>query len=208
MRKIVGHIPKDETTNIHSLSFDEAIKKSQYPASYDDSKWINYPDFYTDYRYILGTIGHNPMITIGINPSTAQADILDHTLKSVNRVSNYSGYDSFIMFNVYAQRATKPSDMDQIFNVKLHEENMKAFKWALERSGPHPILWAAWGTLIKIRPYLVQCLKDMIAISKTFNVRWVTAGKKSKDGHPHHPLNLSKGCHFDDFDVKKYVCHL
>ena len=45
------------------------------------------PDFYSEYRYILGTAGKKPLITIGINPSTAEPDNLDNTLKSVERIA-------------------------------------------------------------------------------------------------------------------------
>ena len=38
---------------------------------------------------------------------------LDNTLKSVERIAHAGGFDSFIMFNVYAQRATRPQDMDK-----------------------------------------------------------------------------------------------
>ncbi len=200
----MGHIPYDESTKIKILSFDEAMKKDNV-SLYDTSKWIYYPGFYCEYRYILGTVGCKPIITIGINPSTAQAGNLDNTLKSVNRVALKNGYDSFIMFNVYAQRATKPSDIDKVFNMNLHEENMKAFRWALERSGSSPVIWAAWGTAIEKRPYLKDCLKDMFEIAKEYNARWVTAGNKSKNGHPHHPLYLSKSCIFDGFDIKAYI---
>ncbi|MFR6424354.1 MAG: DUF1643 domain-containing protein, partial [Oscillospiraceae bacterium] len=48
----------------------------------------------------------NPLICIGINPSTAQPGDLDNTLKSVERIALGNGYDSFTMFNVYPQRAT------------------------------------------------------------------------------------------------------
>lgn len=90
--------------------------------------------------------------------------MLDNTLKSVERIAHRNSYDSFIMFNVYAQRATKPTDLDQIFNKKLHAENMKAFRWVLEHAGSKPNIWAAWGTSIEQRKYLKNCLKDMIAI--------------------------------------------
>ena len=53
---------------------------------------------------------------IGINPSTAVPDRLDNTLKSAQRIALFNGYDSFIMFNVYAQRATDPDDMEKTMN--------------------------------------------------------------------------------------------
>ena len=197
------NVPSEKYTKV--LSFKEVLKISESLPGYDTSKWIYFPNFYTEYRYILGTVGNRPIITIGINPSTAQAGELDNTLKSVVRVANRNGLDSFIMLNVYAQRATKPTDMDKEFNVQLHKENMEAFRWALEHSGGTPAIWAAWGTLIGVRPYLKDCLRDMIEIAKEYGVRWVTAGTKSKAGHPHHPLYLPKESYFEDFDIEQYL---
>ena len=125
------HIPCGDSRNVELLPFEEALELSGHSDSYDKDAWIYVPDFYTEYRYILGTRGRNPLICIGINPSTAAPDDLDNTLKSVSRIAGGNGFDSWIMFNVYAQRATRPDDMDRELNTALHRENMKAFSWVL-----------------------------------------------------------------------------
>ena len=170
------------------------------------SKWLYVPNFYSEYRYILGTKGEKPLICVGINPSTAAPDDLDNTLKSVERVAHHNGFDSFIMFNVYAQRATNPDDMEQTCNQTLHEENMRAFDYALslDRAGA-PAVWAAWGTIIEKRDYLPDCVRDMIAVGNARGARWYSAGKKSKKGHPHHPLYLRKDSLLEEFDVGGYL---
>ena len=138
------HIPKQESNCIDILTFEAARTSNRDSLEYDKHKWIYIPDFYSEYRYILGTVGKNPLITIGINPSTASPEDLDNTLKSVERIALANGFDSFIMFNVYAQRATNPDDMDKRFNERLHNENMKAFRWVLEQAKENPTIWAAW----------------------------------------------------------------
>ena len=116
------HIPTCETQKLEILSFSEALENEKNGSyEYDINKWIYVPNEYVDYRYILGTRGENPLICIGINPSTAKPDDLDNTLKSVERTARFNGYDSFIMFNVYAQRATNPNDMDSCNNEFLHK---------------------------------------------------------------------------------------
>lgn len=110
------HIPSvSNTANLQNiLSFDEALSKTQEPQKeYDYSKWLYVPCEYSEYRYILGTRGQKPLICIGINPSTAAPDNLDNTLKSVQRIASCNGFDSFIMFNLYPQRATNPDDMEK-----------------------------------------------------------------------------------------------
>ena len=124
------HIPSSTTKEIEVLTFEKALAGGSVK-SYDTDKWLYVPDFYSEYRYILGTRGIKPLVCIGINPSTAEPDNLDNTLKSAQRIANYNGYDSFIMFNVYAQRATNPDHMEKEANPLLHRENMKACEYIL-----------------------------------------------------------------------------
>jgi len=202
------HIPVCETNQLEIISFEDALRnEAQGSFEYDTSKWLYVPNAYTEYRYILGTRGENPLICIGINPSTAKPDELDNTLKSVERTAAFNGFDSFIMFNVYAQRATNPKDMDSEFNKSLHNENMNAFHYILSLygEGKTPAVWAAWGTIIEKRPYLIPCVKDMIEIGNQFGAKWYTVGKRSVKGHPHHPLYLKNNSPVDDFDIESYI---
>lgn len=204
------HIPACETNQLELVRFDQALEAASHPSpDYDVSQWLYVPNFYSEYRYILGTRGERPLICIGINPSTAAPDNLDNTLKSVERVALHNGYDSFIMFNVYAQRATDPDDMELTYNPELHRENMRAFDYALslDRAGA-PAVWAAWGTIIEKRDYLPDCVRDMIHIGAARHAVWYSAGKRSKKGHPHHPLYLRKDSPLEPFDVEAYLDHL
>jgi hypothetical protein len=198
------HIPSTPTAALELLSFQEALERSGHTGDYDPKQWLYVPDFYTEYRYILATRGQKPLICIGINPSTAAPDNLDNTLKSVQRIALGNGFDSFVMFNVYAQRATRPQDMEKTLNATLHRENMAAFDYILAHSGPQPSVWAAWGSIIEVRDYLKDCVLDMIDIGRRYNAQWYTAGARSKKGHPHHPLYLKKDSGLDEFDVAAY----
>ena len=202
------HIPSSTTVEIEVLSFEDALVPSE-TEKYDRARWLYVPDFYSEYRYILGTRGKRPLICIGINPSTAEPDNLDNTLKSAERIALHNGYDSFIMFNVYAQRATDPDDMEREFNSMMHVENMKAFEYVLSLSETAPVVWAAWGTIIEKRDYLRTCVLDMIALGEKYGAQWFTAGKRSKaKGHPHHPLYLKKDSVLDPFDARAYCLGL
>ena len=101
------HIPQGPTAALALEPFDEALAAALRPsADYDIERWLYVPNHYSEYRYILGTRGQMPLICMGINPSTAAPDALDPTLQSAQRIALANGYDSFLMFNVYAQRAT------------------------------------------------------------------------------------------------------
>lgn len=202
------HIPQCETKDIDILTFQEALETEKDGSfEYNREKWLYVPNAYTEYRYILGTRGENPLICIGINPSTAKPDDLDNTLKSVERTALFNGYDSFIMFNVYAQRATNPKDMDGCFNSLLHRENMNAFRYILSSSGEGntPAVWAAWGTIIEKRPYLIPCVTEMVKIGNEYGAKWFTVGKRSVKGHPHHPLYLKNNSPTEEFDIGEYL---
>ena len=199
------HIPKQETALLELVTFQQALEAANTPSpDYDIQKWLYAPNFYSEYRYILGTRGEKPLICIGINPSTAEPDNLDNTLKSVERIALGNGYDSFIMFNVYAQRATDPDTMEQSCNEALHRENLEAFRYVLSISHA-PAVWAAWGTIIEKRDYLSRCLRDMLAVGEELGAKWYCAGKVSKKGHPHHPLYLRKDEKIKEFDVARYL---
>ncbi len=203
----MAHIPTSATTEIDILTFEDALSQST-SSDYDRLRWLYVPDFYSEYRYILGTRGKNPLITVGINPSTAAPDALDNTLKSVERIAAGNGFDSFIMFNVYAQRATDPDHMERELNSALHRENMAAFEYILSLS-PSPHIWAAWGTIIKKRDYLAGCVSDMIRLGEAHGAAWYTCGERSKNGgHPQHPLYLKKDSLLEPFDAEEYICSL
>ena len=202
------HIPGCPTTQTEILPFARALEDAQSPSpDYDVGRWLYVPNTYREYRYILATRGTRPLICVGVNPSTAAPGDLDPTLKSVERVARFNGYDSFIMFNVDAQRATRPQDMERERNEALHRENMAAFAYALSLS-EEPAVWAAWGTVIEQRPYLPGCVRDMIEIGRSHGARWFTAGARSKKGHPHHPLYLRGDSTLEFFDAAAYAAAL
>ena len=109
------------------------------------------------------------------------------------------------MFNVYAQRATRPDDMDRQFNETLHRENMEAFRYCLSLAGEHPAVWAAWGAIIEKREYLMDCVWEMAGIGQQYGAVWLKAGPLSKKGHPHHPLYLKKDCPLEPFPMEDYL---
>ena len=199
------HIPQGTTDQLELVTFRQALEAANTPNPYYDiDEWLYAPNFYSEYRYILGTRGKNPLICIGINPSTAQPGDLDNTLKSVERIAHGNGFDSFIMFNVYAQRATNPDAMEKECNLALHKENLKAFRYVLSIS-EKPTVWAAWGAIIEKRGYLADCVRDMVAVGQEYDAQWCCAGAISKKGHPHHPLYLRKDEKIKPFDIEHYL---
>lgn len=199
------HIPQGTTNTLTLEMFEPALEAALRPsAEYDVAHWLYVPHTYSEYRYILGTRGKKPLICVGINPSTAAPDALDPTLQSAQRIALNNGYDSFLMFNVYAQRATSPDDMERVCNAALHAENRKAFRYLLSLS-EHPMIWAAWGNIIEKRTYLLDCMRDFVSDGQAVGAQWFTAGPPLKTGHPHHPLYLKATTPLLPFDINAYL---
>lgn len=200
------HIPSAPTQALSVLSFAQALE-GRDESDYDRERWLYVPDFYSDYRYILGVRGDDPLICIGVNPSTAAPGALDNTLKSVARIAEGNGYDGWFMLNIYAQRATRPDDMDQHPNQALHRENLEAFGYVLSLvgQGRRPAVWAAWGAVIEKRAYLPDCVRDFLALGRQYGADWYHVGPLSKAGHPHHPLYLPKLARTEPFDIDTYL---
>lgn len=170
----------------------------------NNKDWLYEKNEENTVRYILGTKGKNPLLCFGINPSTAETENLDNTLKSVERLSLNNGFDSWIMLNIYPQRATDPNDIHKNFDIFIHESNLTVINKLLSEL-PNPTIWAAWGTLIEKRPFLINCLQDIHKLTSSHNCSWVTIGNQSAKGHPHHPLYLSSTTRLEPFKIDDYV---
>lgn len=170
--------------------------------------WIYETNADNSARFVLGEKGSNPLVCIGVNPSTATPEKLDPTLQRVKAWSQRLGYDGWIMLNLYPQRATNPNDLhekcDDDYAV-MNNEKITNCLWNFRKI----TLWAAWGTLIEKREYLAILLKH---INNDFNIyignqkrNWITIGKRSNAGHPHHPLYLRNNAEVAEFDIKEYL---
>jgi hypothetical protein len=142
------------------------------------------------------------LIFLGLNPSTAEPKNLDQTLKSVERITIRNDFTSWVALNLYPQRATNPNELHALCDRSLHRSNLKHIENVLMFA--QPVIWAAWGTGITKRPYLLDCLMDIYDVLTEYDCSWVTFGLVSKDGHPHHPLYLRQDSEMKDFDIEGY----
>ena len=59
-----------------------------------------------------------------MNPSAANEEYSDRTINRIIGASQKLGYDGWIVANVYPERATNASDLDE-FNLELAAENVR-----------------------------------------------------------------------------------
>lgn len=166
-------------------------------------RWVYEHNHDNSARFVLGTEGDKPIVCFGINPSTAEPNNLDNTIRRVERFAKINGYDSWLMFNIYPQRATDPNDLHQTFDSTLHTLNKTYISKKLQRK--NLTLWAAWGTLIVRRKYFADCLRDINDIASENNCRWIFLGSLTKEGHPRHPLYLPYSAAPANFDMETYL---
>lgn len=168
--------------------------------------WLYFNNKSNTHRYILGEKGEKMLACIGVNPSTAKPNELDNTLKSVKRIAESNGYDGWIMYNLYPQRATNPIDLDNEIDYDENLTNMVSIQKSLENFKIDNI-WLAWGDLIDTREYLKFCL---------YNLNWYLSNSKRDynfkivdiptiAGNPKHPLYKNSNSELYDFDLQKYI---
>jgi len=179
----------------------KSCKKKIHKVTINEENWIYRASDDDKTRYILGIDGKRPLICFGINPSTARPGNTDPTIRSVSRIAKHNGYDSWIMLNIYPQRATDPDNIDQNINSELLNENLYYIDEILELYKPDE-LWAAWGNLIKKRDFLKDCFTEISKIVKKHQSNWIAFGEINKSGHPRHPLFIRTDSIRFRFDYK------
>lgn len=123
---------------------------------------------------------------IMVNPSTADAEVDDATIRKLVGFSQRLGFGRFIVGNKFAWRATDVSEL----------------KTAADPVGPDNDAWLsrifvdadihimAWGPLGKLPPKLRSRFKDIRRMAAMSGTPLYCLGT-SQDGQPRHPLMLA-----------------
>jgi len=154
-------------------------------------------------RFVLGTLGDNPLVCMGVNPSTAAPGDPDLTVSKVMGFASRYGFDSWVMLNLYPQRSTNPTGMHLAHCPELQAENEKNIAEFIDGRGLTVL--AAWGQLIETRTYLPQMLKGIVSLADASECNWVSIGDLLKSGHPRHPSRARYAWPLQNFDVGTYL---
>lgn len=155
-------------------------------------------------RFILGKNGEKKLFVIGLNPSTANKEESDTTVAKVEKVARNSGFDGFVMSNLYPLRSTDPNGLPTEVDPELFQLNIDKII-AIAQNEISPVFWAAWGGDIMLRPYLADALRTLGQTVEALNGQWVNYGELRKDGHPKHPSRLAYAWKFTPFDINAYA---
>lgn len=135
------------------------------------------------YRYSLwrcwGPASGRYVMFVGLNPSTADELLNDPTIRRCIAYARSWGYAGLCMANIFAFRATQPADMKACLDP-IGPENDRYLLRLFQLAG---VVVAAWGT-------------DGAHLSRGEAVNALLPKlhclKRTKDGHPGHPLYLRK----------------
>lgn len=143
------------------------------------------------YRYLLTRRWDRdlPMaVFIMLNPSTADAIVVDPTIRRCITFARSLKAGGVIVTNLFALRSTNPQTL-HTHPAPVGPDNDAVLSWVLSgRHGPVGPVVAAWG----IHGTLLDRGESVTRLMKACNVRPLCLGV-TKDGHPRHPLYLSNG---------------
>jgi hypothetical protein len=121
------------------------------------------------------------ILWIGMNPSTAQADVDDSTVRREMAFTRRMGADIYVKVNVMDYRSTNPKALLSV-DPRSPQNLETIVGLATDRDCVRVI--AAWGALPKpLRQYA-----DDVVVS--LRGRQIYCMGKTKDGFPRHPLYL------------------
>lgn len=139
------------------------------------------------YRYTLTRdwdVSRTACVFIGLNPSTADAQVDDPTIRRCIGFARAWGYGAFIMLNLFAWRATRPADMlaadDPVgpLNDDIIRETCR---------GRYVVAcWGAHGHHAKRDDRVMALLRGIGIVPAALGL---TAA-----GQPRHPLYLRRDC--------------
>jgi len=171
-----------------------------------DSENQKYIDEYTlCCRYLLEKKGNHELIVLGLNPSIADSEVPDRTMKKVMHYAEQEGFDGFAMINLYPRRAIKPYNLRE-FNQKIHKKNLEKIDSLFLQIDNPIILLAFGGNIMKIK-FLTTCLFDVYNVLRKYNPSWKCLDV-GKTGFPKHPLYLRKSLKMKSFDIDNFISSL
>lgn len=117
---------------------------------------------------------------IGLNPSTANADTDDNTIRRVKSIAKYWGYGGVYMMNLFTFISTDPNKLNltdgNIFN---------ADSWLITIADRCEVIIFAWGNF--------KVLGRDKEVKEMFPDAW--ALQINKNGSPKHPLYVKADTH-------------
>ena len=117
------------------------------------------------------------VLFIGLNPSTADEEEDDNTIRRCKRFAADWGYGAVCMANLFAGRATEPKEMMKLSDPVGYENN----SWLLDLARGADLIVCAWGN----DGTYMQRDNEVLTLLSEYKLMCLV---KNKSGTPKHPL--------------------
>lgn len=133
------------------------------------------------YRYRLTRGAGRLLAFVMLNPSTADAEQDDPTIRRCLGFAAREGFDGIEVCNVYAWRATDPRELMHAPNpFRDNDDHL------LSLAVRHNLIVCAWGS--KAMPSHVEHVRRTLSANRGGHVARLVCLGVNKDGSPKHPL--------------------
>lgn len=148
------------------------------------------------YRYLLRRTWNHDLprvLFVMLNPSTADAEVDDATIRSCMRLCRSWNYGSFEVVNLYGWRATDPKALFAAAEP-VGDRNDRIIETAIERCD---LVIFAWGAH-KMVNSRARAMRDLVLMHRP----QVFCLGTTKAGHPKHPLYIKSGTPLQAFSAQ------
>ena len=153
------------------------------------------------WRYTLGKAGRRPLLTLGLNPSTATQEKADQTVARVQKVAALHGFDGFVMLNLYPVRATDYRTLPAKVNAEAFDRNLQVIEEVVAQH-ERPTLWAAWGSPVVHHGYFLKARDTLYERLAKYRPDWRRLGELTAGGHPRHASRLNCNWALEAFEIE------
>lgn len=141
------------------------------------------------YRYSLwrrwgGDFEDKFVLFLGLNPSTADGDVDDATIRKCVEFADQWGFKKLCMANLFAFRATQPTDMKKALDP-VGPMNDAQLKTLLEDAALVVCAWGNDGKHLQRDDKVTAILQSRASVVKCFQL--------NSNGTPKHPLYVAYG---------------
>jgi len=143
------------------------------------------------YRYVLSRqwdLNKGTCLFIGLNPSTADENEDDPTLRRCVNFAKEWGYGKYVMLNLFAYRSTDPSELKRQAKPIGYKNNFH-IKEQCNKAELIVIAWGNHGSLLERDKQVLKLLKNYP----------IYCFKVTKQGQPAHPLYQPKTAKLIEF---------
>lgn len=148
------------------------------------------------YRYRLSRqwSGARAIGFVMLNPSTADADVDDPTIRRCVKFAQREGAGGIVVANLFAYRAAKPIELSRAREPfgPLNRQTLRELgEWSHRSGSPIICAWGAFGWFKDANQTATSILANQGAK--------LCCLAKTKEGHPGHPLYLRADAPLQDF---------